>query len=330
MPRSLLRSIALLGCALGAAGLPAAWAHYPMLEADQAEVAPGQQVTVEFGVGHPYANDRFRCDKPLTAQVFRPSGEDGLDLMSGMVEAGSPAIPRRRFSFTPDKEGDWVVSVRSLFSEPPQRQIEDFTKLVVHVPGSQRGWDRVVGDPLEIVPLTRPYSLPVGATFRGRVLEHGQAFLDGAVEAETYAHTNPVEPFPDLATYRRWEKTDPTGCFAITLDQPGWWLLSVATDGGPGFQGGSSHPIKRAVLWLHVGAWDPAQRRAFAPAPGTAQPPSDDAPADARGETALPPPPALEPPSWGLALIGWALLLAAGVGLLRLVQPALPPPALTA
>lgn len=331
MPRPVrvpvLAAVGVAGCLLA---VPAARGHYPMLEADQAVVVPGQEVTVEFGVGHPFANDRFPCDKPLVAQVYGPHGAEGQDLLGGMVEAGSRSIPRRRFKFTAEKEGDYVLSVRSLFSEPPQRRIEDYAKLIVHVRGGQLGWERVLGDPLEIVPLTRPYGLPVGATFRGRVLEHKNPLVDGTVEAETYAHEDARRPFPELAEYRRWEKTDPNGCFSVTFDQPGWWLLSCATDGGPGQQGGSTQVVKRAVMWVFVGKWDPAQKRSFAPAPGTAKPPAGMGPEEpppappeeGKKDTLLPPPPSLEPPSWGGALLAWAALLVAGVALLRAMQPA--------
>ena len=89
---------------------------------------------------------------------------------------------------------------------------------------------------------------------------------EGAVEAETYTDQVP-DPLPELMEYRRWEQTDADGRFSITLDRAGWWLLSVASDGGPGEQGSlMPNPCVRAVFWVYVGPWDESQRRVF-PAP---------------------------------------------------------------
>lgn len=315
MPR---RPVLVLASALASLlALPAARAHYPMLEADRAVVDPGAEVTVELGVGHPFANDRFRCDAPLTVQLYVPGIKEGLLVTDKLQEVGTEALPRRHLRFAADKQGDYILATRSVFVEPPQRQIEDYAKVFVHVRGKQLDWDRVLGEPMELVPLTRPYALPVGATFRGRALEHGKPVPEGAIEAETYARNGVPEPFPELAEYRRWEKTDKEGYFSITLDQPGWWLLSCATDGGPGQQGGSSAAVKRAVMWLFVGPWEEKVARRFAPPAkkgGLLPPPAFGPPGFG--------PPGFEPPSWGPALAGWALLLLAGALLARGLRPA--------
>lgn len=247
---------ALLALPLLLALVATALGHYPMLEPDRAIVDPGQAVTIEYSIGHPFVNDRFPARKPRV-KVFDPQG------LSQDLTA-TPATPEQRawrVSYTPEREGDYVFAwTGGLFSEPPQRQVFDFGKVVIHARGAQIGWSQVVGHELEIVPLTRPYGVPVGTSWRGQVLLGGQPMIGGVVEAETYTEAVP-EPLPELMEYRRAERTDPQGCFAVTFDRAGWWLLSVATDGGPGEQGSSPRPQRRAVFWLFVGGWDESRTR---------------------------------------------------------------------
>ena len=250
--------------ALGLLALAAtAHAHYPVLEADTPEVHPGETVTIDFGNGHPFLNDRFHVSRPRRVDVLDPWG-GRHSLTAAITTAGTPHVRAWRVQHTLPDAGDYVFGFDcGPFVEPPQRQINDYAKLIVHAHGAQVGWDQLLGHPLEILPLTRPYALPVGATFRGRVLLQGEPMGEAAVEAETYTDTLP-DPLPELARYRRDERCDADGNFAITLDRPGWWLLSVATDGGPGRQGSSPFPVDRAVLWLFVGDHD-GSRRPLAP-----------------------------------------------------------------
>ncbi len=256
LPRRAALAVVFVLAGLGA--LAQARAHYPVLSPDAPRVEKGETVTVGCWVGHPFVDDRFPMARPTRVRVFNPLGV-ATDLTGKLERFGAPETPAWRVAFAPDKTGDWILSWQLQVFEPPQRRVTDHAKVVVHVGRDQVGWSRPLGDPLEIVPLTRPYGLPAGAAFRGQVLEEGRPMLGGVVEAETY-HRGPLpDPLPELAAYRRAERTDPTGCFAIGLDRPGWWLLSVASDGGPGEQGGVPI-VTRAALWVFVGDLPPPRR----------------------------------------------------------------------
>ncbi|MCO5168793.1 MAG: DUF4198 domain-containing protein [Planctomycetes bacterium] len=250
---------------LALTGAPLVRAHYPMLIASTPFAAPGEQVQLEFTIGHPYVNDRFAAEPPARVRVFPPRGapEDvTAKVQPAQLNWGGQQLPMSRLTYTLHKPGDYVFSYEGrMFTEPPKRQVIDFAKIIIHVGDAQMGWWRKVGTPIEILPLTRPYAIRPGDTFRGQVLEGGQPMMGGVVEGESYIDPIP-DPMPELAFTRRAERTDPNGCFAITLDRAGWWLVSVATDGGPGEQGGLDHPAQRAVLWVYVG--DPPAARACA------------------------------------------------------------------
>lgn len=247
---------ALLLGLLGLVAAPVGWAHYPMLIASTPFAAPGDEVRIDFTIGHPYVNDRFAAEPPARVRVFPPVGapQDITDKVTpGTLEYDGQQLPMHQLAYKLQKKGDYVFSYECrMFTEPPKRQVIDFAKVIIHVGDAQIGWWRRVGTPIEIVPLTRPYAIKAGDTFRGQVFEGKNPMLGGVIEAESYIDPIP-DPMPELAFTRRAERTDPNGCFSITLDRDGWWLLSVATDGGPGEQGTLDHPAHRAVLWVYVG-----------------------------------------------------------------------------
>ncbi|MDC3378656.1 DUF4198 domain-containing protein [Planctomycetota bacterium] len=233
-----------------------AWAHYPMLLADRGSVDPGQPVTIEYAIGHPYMNDRYDAPRLRRVRVMAPR-RSPRSITADITTSTTPEGTRSwQVSYTPEREGDYVFSFHGEYTERPARNIWDFAKVVIHCRGAQMGWERPVGDPLEIVPLTRPYAIPVGTVFRGQVMHSDRRAGPGMfVEAETYTDVLP-DPVPELAEYRWEQLTDPNGCFSIVLNKRGWWVLSVAEDGGPGNQGSMNRPVRRAVLWVFVGEWN--------------------------------------------------------------------------
>ena len=73
--------------------------------------------------------------------------------------------------------GDYVFYLEPApyWEAAEQKWIVHYTKVVVDVLGAENGWDALVGLPVEIEPLVRPYGLWTGNTFRGIVTPAGQA-----------------------------------------------------------------------------------------------------------------------------------------------------------
>lgn len=257
--------------------LAAADAHFPVIEPDAATVEPGSTVTLRYGVGHLFANDRFDVHRPVRVRLYPPgqSVRHFQDLTAAITSTGTPYVRGYQLKFDAKHEGDYVLGFEGgLYSEPPARKVEDYAKIVIHARGAQMGWWRRLGHPLEIVPLTRPYAIPVGGTFRGRVVEHLQSaeahgsepepvpLPEAFVETETTPQPGADTP-AELADYRYENRTDGDGVFAVTFHHPGWWVIAVSTDGGPGQQGTSPHIARRAIFVVFVGEWDEAYRRVF-------------------------------------------------------------------
>lgn len=237
MPRAPL-PLALLACGLASA----AWAHFPLLLPDQPEGALGKPTRLELTYGHPFEVERGAARKPAALRVHPPRGA-AQDLTGALAPTGEEATRGWAASFTPQERGDHVVDLEAAPVEHEGRTVRDFVKLVLHVPAVQRGWDRVLGRPLELVPLTRPYGVPAGSAFRAQVLASGKPVPGALVEVEQRHEAAPSE-LPPEPLITRVEKADPQGCFATTLGAPGWWVLCAEVEAGA--------EVHRAALWVHV------------------------------------------------------------------------------
>lgn len=242
-----------------------ALAHYPLIETEAGVVPAGKPISFLISSGHPFMNDRVDAPQLVRAGVYPPGRRFRKLSKSTVATTTSRGTKAYRVTHTPNISGDWIYSFHCGETiEKPQRRVTDYVKLVMHVrheTGAQIGWRRTIGDPLEIVPLTRPYLIPAGSTFRAKVLYNtklgprdfkSRVFEEGYVEAESFSPDGrPGHSY--LPANRLGVVTDRNGVFAITLPTAGWWMLSVATDGGPGEQGTSSIAQRRAALWVHVG-----------------------------------------------------------------------------
>lgn len=229
-----------VGPLLVALAAPAA-AHMTWLIPDAPWVARGQQVVVRSAFGHPFECERRDAARPSRFEAYSPSGRVlKLEPTPETVAGGE----LWRATFTADERGDYLV-VTDVESEGHEGATRDLTKVTVNVSGVARGWDRVLGLPVEIEPLTRPYGLPVGVAFRARLLVAGRPAPGVTVEVERLNERAPAE-MPPEPFITRVEKAGASGEVTVTFDTPGWWIVTFT-------HVGAERP-QRASLWVRVGA----------------------------------------------------------------------------
>ncbi|MCK4284256.1 MAG: hypothetical protein KAX44_08065, partial [Candidatus Brocadiae bacterium] len=57
----------------------------------------------------------------------------------------------------------------------------------------------------------------------------------------------------DVPMITRVARTDVNGYLTYTLDEPGWWMISVSAESGTATVNGKEYPrVLRGGLWLHV------------------------------------------------------------------------------
>jgi len=137
----------------------------------------------------------------------------------------SASVPLRR-------PGDCVFFIEPApyWEATEEKLIIHYTKVVVNFAGVERGWDAVVGLPVEIEPLVRPYGLWTGNTFRGVVNKDGKPVPFAQVEVEYYNEGRRVKP-PNDAYITQVIKADSNGVFSYSMPKAGWWGFAALVDG---------------------------------------------------------------------------------------------------
>ncbi|MDQ7031162.1 MAG: DUF4198 domain-containing protein [Desulfonauticus sp.] len=141
------------------------------------------------------------------------------------------------------------------FEPAEDKYIIHFTKTYVAAFGDEEGWDKPIGLTTEIIPLTRPFGLYAGNTFRGKVLVNGKPAANCDVEVEFFNQKRIKVPGEYYIT--QVVKTDKNGIFCYTPPAPGWWGfagLNTANFTLP-YKGKPKEVELGAVLWLYFAPW---------------------------------------------------------------------------
>lgn len=255
------RRIRLLSCVLGALlGTPVCPAHFHFLIPDSPVGEPDVPTGLKFCFGHPFEHELQECHPPKELKAHPPRGEPRRlrveDSGSSSAETSdSSAKKEHRFQYTPRERGDHIITAeaRPDVEERDRQIVEDHVKVVLHVL-SQNGWDRAVGQPLEVVPLTRPYGLRAGSSFHARVLLRGKPLEGAEVEIEKMNPSPPAQDLPEDEFITRAARTAPDGTLIATLDEKGWWAILVRTEDGKKTVNGREYSVElRSTLWVYVG-----------------------------------------------------------------------------
>ncbi|MCS3458929.1 DUF4198 domain-containing protein [Aeromonas sp. BIGb0445] len=102
-------------------------------------------------------------------------------------------------------------------SAPGKERFSRCAKSILLVDGQSQGFDRVVGMPLELVPLTEPLHYQAGEPFSVKLLHRGQPLADTLIKAQLKT-TPPVE----LKA-----RSDADGVVIFQLPHPGLWLFNA-------------------------------------------------------------------------------------------------------
>jgi cobalt/nickel transport protein len=232
-------------------------AHFNMLLPQTAVTKRGDPVTVVYQWGHPFEHQLFDAPAPEKIFVQAPDGQKTeltrtLEAVAQPLPGGKKAMAYQ-FRFTPDKRGDYLFILHAppIWMEEDQEFLQDTVKVVLHVQ-AQKGWDSVAGQPLEWLPLTRPYGLQPGMVFQAQAVADAKPLAGALVEIELY-HPAPPERVPPDEHITRTARTDPNGVVTATLTEPGWWCVTTQRGGGQREHNGKVYPLRqRTTLWVFV------------------------------------------------------------------------------
>ena len=256
--RKSLSALALC-CAVTLTVVSAASAHFAMIIPSKDVV--GKEDKKEIGLSiqftHPFeGGPLMQMDKPEKFGVV--IGDRVTDLLGTLKEKKVDGKSTWETSYKITRPADYIFFlVPKPYWEPAEDKfIVHVTKVIVDALGAEEGWDKSIasaaGIPVEIVPLTRPYSLYAGNIFTGKVLKDGKPVPDTEVEVEWWGKGKTKAPTDSHVT--QVVKTDSNGVFSFAVPKGGWWGFSALMEAdAPAKHDGKDKQVELgAVLWVHA------------------------------------------------------------------------------
>ncbi len=154
------------------------------------------------------------------------------------------------------RPGDYVFYIQPApyWEASEETMIVHYTKVVVDFLGVEKGWDAMVGFPVEIEPLVRPYGLWTGNTFRGVVKHHGKPVPLARIEVE-YLNEGGRVKTPNDAFVTQVIKADANGVFSYSMPRAGWWGFAALVAGEEKMKSPTGKMVDvelGGVIWVKV------------------------------------------------------------------------------
>ncbi|GHU05606.1 lipoprotein [Alphaproteobacteria bacterium] len=246
MFRSLLPMTALLAL------IPAAaFAHFQ-------EIIPSDDILAEESEGklslsltftHPMEGGPVMDMKPPKAFGVLHGGKK-----TTLVSALSPREVEGKAAYSASWQaktpGDYIFYLEPApyWDDAEQHYLIHYAKVVVDFGGGE-DWDALVGFPVEIKPLTRPYGLWTGNLFSGVALKGGKPLAGAEVEIEWKNDGSVKAPSDPFVT--QLVKTDASGRFSYAIPKAGWWAFNVLAQSSLKDEKGKSVPAEiGGTIWV--------------------------------------------------------------------------------
>lgn len=232
-----------------------AYAHFQVILPSRDVVSDNAEATVTFDI---------RFTHPMTDG---PVMEMGAPKAFGALVAGKKRDLLKQLRATKlggkaaytaelklDEPADWIFFIEPApyWEAAERKHIIHYTKVVVAAFGAEEGWDAMVGLPVEIEPLVRPYGLWTGNSFRGIVKHNGKPVPFATVEVEYYNSGKRVK-LPNDAFTTQVIKADAQGVFSYTMPRAGWWGFAALVEGDEKLPGPDGKPAAvelGGLMWV--------------------------------------------------------------------------------
>jgi cobalt/nickel transport protein len=230
-------------------------AHFQVLlpATDVVTAADGQTLGLELLFTHPMEQGpAMEMGRPKQFGVL--VGGEKRDLLSTLTARKLEGKTAYTCTAKVSAPGDYVFFVEPApyWEAAEKKWIIHYAKVVVDVLGAEEGWDAMIGLPVEIEPLARPFGLWAGNTFRGIVRHNGKPVPFATVEVEYYNEGNRVKA-PNDALITQVVKADGNGVFAYSMPKAGWWGFAALIDGPEKMKGPDGRPAAvelGGLMWV--------------------------------------------------------------------------------
>ncbi len=210
-----------------------------------------KKLTLKVYFMHPFEQEWLNMEKPKTFGVF--FGEEKIDLLNSLLNRKIKGKDAWEASFTIKSPGDYIfyLEPQPYWEAAEEKFIVHYPKVVVQALGKEEGWDKEIGLPIEIVPLTRPYGLWAGNVFQGIVKVNGKPLPFADVEVEYFNEGGKVKP-PKDAYVTQVIKADANGVFTYAIPKSGWWGFAALTTAPYKIKKeGKEYPVEMGgIIWV--------------------------------------------------------------------------------
>ena len=191
--------------------------------------------------------------KPLRFGVT--SGGTETDLLDTLAETPVDGQPAWSAAYNPAEPGNYLFFVEPApYWEPAEgKSIIHYSKVVVDANDWGDGWADLVGLPVEIEPLVRPYGIWTGNLFSGVVRRDGTPVPFAEIEVE-WVNDGSVTP-PGDAFITQVIKADANGVFHYGLPRAGWWGFAALLEADYQLPdpAGTPQPVELGgLIWVHA------------------------------------------------------------------------------
>ncbi len=228
--RRCARAGRLVGVMAGLAMLPAAAAgHFQEILPSTDRYEGDGPLEIELVFTHPMDGGPV-MDMPRPMRFGVHDGQGITDLTAALSETPRDGATAWTAQWEPPGPGGYVffVEPQPYWESAEGKSIIHYAKVVVDAYGWGDDWDTVLGLPVEIEPLVRPYGLWTGNLFSGVVLREGAPVPFAEVEVE-WVNDGSIQP-PGDAFVTQVIKADAAGIFHYAMPRAGWWGFAALID----------------------------------------------------------------------------------------------------
>lgn len=231
------------------------FAHFQVLLPSQPIVTTQKTITLTAQFTHPMEQGPLmNMDVPQRFGVIvngesqdllttlQPHQQDGKTWFSTTYQLKMPAD----YLFFLEPKPYWEPS--------EEKMIIHYTKVIVDGFEAETGWETMVGFPVEIQPLVRPYGLWTGNLFRGVVQSQGKPVPFATIEVE-YFNENQHIKIPNSPFITQVIQADANGTFSYAMPIAGWWGFAALIEGEKPLKNpeGKLVPVELGgLIWINV------------------------------------------------------------------------------
>ena len=243
---------------------------YALVLPDEAVVDDPKTRSIQLTLAlvDPFAAKGMALERPQAFTALRYAGEnlersEHLSVLEESTAFGAPAW-QTEVALPHPGVYQFLLATKPIWMPDEERFIQFSSRVQVPAFGSQEGWDKPLGEALEIVPQARPFGLCTGMQFAGQVLANGKPLPDAVIRV-AHLKSEKVPQNQRRVAASPWQeeqlvRADANGRFSFSCPLSGWWGFAVGVTGDP-LQGpdGQLKPLEnRAVIWVNM---DPCKER---------------------------------------------------------------------